>query len=145
MSYCTYEDVGLLLSLTFDETLSKPLASKVTDIISLIASEINMTVVAAGVALPSSGTDFYNVLRLKNMHGAAGVVGVAYYGNTEDVAGSQGVFYRDSYNKFLLDLSENPTNYKNYKNAMVLENQVTDGTYTEESLADVFIGNDWVD
>lgn len=143
MSYCDYEDVGLLLQLTFNETDSKPKASKVTDIISLIASEINMLLVSKGIGLPLVGTDFYNVVRLKNMQGAAGVVGVSFYGNTEDVAGSQGVYYRDEYARFIEQVKTDPDSFKSTVKSSYIGNQVTAGDSSESDISDVMIDNDW--
>jgi len=143
MSYCTYEDVGTLLSLTYS-TESIPTAVKVTDIISLIASEINMTLKSVGIEIPLSGTDFYNLLKLKNMQGAAGVVGVTAYGNTEDVEGSQGDYYKKEYMSFLTDIKKNPDVYKNTVKQTFMSNQVSSGSATEESITSVMIENDWV-
>ena len=147
MSYCNYSDVGLLLSLTFDESTSKPLASKVTIISEMISSEINLTLKSAGISLPTSG-DLLNMVKLMTMKGSAGVVGISYYGNTEDVVGSQGDYYNKEYKAFLIDVKKNPETYKNIDSVtsgFIIENQVTDGTITEEKLSDIMIGDDWVD
>lgn len=143
MVYCTYEDVGTLLQLKFDTTTSNPTSTKVTGIIDLVSSEVNMSLLSAGIALPTIGTDLYNVVKLKVMQGSAGIVGFTGYGNTEDVVGSQADYYRKEYMAFLLQLKKDPGAFLATINAVYAGNQVTDGTYTEESISEVLIGNDW--
>jgi hypothetical protein len=146
MAYCNYSDVGLLLQFTYD-TNSNPTAAKVTDVIALIASEIEMALIGVGIALPVAGTNLYNLVRLNNMYGAAGIIGVTYYRNTEDIDGSQGDYYRKLYMEFLLNIKKNPNFYNSVSGGSnsTIGNQVTAGYETAESITDVLIGNDWVD
>jgi hypothetical protein len=145
MAYCSYSDVGLLLALSFDEN-SRPTDAQVTDIISLISSEVNMTLNSVGITIPTSG-DLFNLLRLRVMQGSAGIVGLSYYGNTESIINSQGDYYTNLYRDFLKDLKENPGVYSSVSGGSLLyiSNQVLAGYETEESITDILIGNDWVD
>lgn len=144
MSYCDHSEVGMLLGLSFDSD-TKPTDLKVTNVIALIASELNLVLKSVSISLPVIGSDLYNVIKLKNMQGAAGVVGVTYYGNTEDIAGSQGAFYKEEYMNFIADLKANPDVYKDSVKVGFIGNQVTNGTVSEENISDVMIGDDWTD
>jgi hypothetical protein len=143
MDYCDYEDVGILLALTFDETSSVPPASKVTGIIAMIESEIKLALTAAGIAAPVAGTDLFNVCKLNNMYGAAGVVGMTYNGNKDGVEGVRPDYYRQQYLKFLKDVKENPEMFSSLASSIVMQNQVTDLTFTESEITDNTIGNEW--
>lgn len=144
MAYCDYEDVGLLLQFTFD-TASNPTAAKVTTICGLIASEIEQAFILAGVGLPVAGSRLYDVTRLNNMYGAAGLVGVTYYRNVESLEGSQGDYYLKRYREFLEDVKKNPSLYNGLTGAgeLYVSNQVLAGYETEDSITDVLIWNDW--
>lgn len=142
MAYCDYNDVGMMLAFTFDSD-TKPTSTKVTEIIAMISSEINMVLKSVGIELPTAGTDFYNLVKLNTMKGSAAVAGITLYSNTEDIEGSQGDYYKKEYNAFLLDLKTNPDRYKETIKESYIGNQVTDGTYTEDEITETFIENDW--
>lgn len=142
MAYCDYNDVGMMLGVTFSSD-SQPSSTRVTEITVMITSEINVTLKGAGIGLPVSGTDFYNVVKLHCMKGSAAVAGITLYSNTEDVDGSQGSDYKKDYMAFLLDLKTNPDRYKETAKESYISNQVIDGTYTEEEISETLIWNDW--
>ena len=142
MAYCTYTEVGMLLSLAFDEN-SKPTALQVTDIIALISSEINLTLISVGIGLPIVGSDLYNVVKLKTMQGSAGTVALTYYVNTADVPDTQGDYYLTQYTEFLSMIKEKPELFKSVVYTAFIENHVTGGVITEEEVSDLMIGDDW--
>ena len=128
-----------MLALTFDTT-SVPTAVKVTSITELISSELNMVIKSVGIALPTSGTDFYNLVKLKCMQGSAGIIGMTYTGNKDSVSGVRPDWYIQEYKEFLKSLKETPELYKDTVFVSSIGNQVTDGTYTEAEVSDVMIG-----
>ena len=143
-AYCDHTDVGILLDLTFDEVSSKPRASKVITIIELISSEVNLALMGSGITLPTVGTDLYNIVKLKTMQGSAGLIGITYYGNDDKVVGTRGEYFRQEYLKFINDIQNKPELFMTSVSSLVIGNQVTNGTETEESISDVLIGNDLV-
>lgn len=52
MRYCNHEDVGALLQVYFTAT-SKPTDTKVMDIVSMLSSEVNLTLRSVGTATAS--------------------------------------------------------------------------------------------
>jgi len=143
MAYCTHDEVGTLLQLKFDTTTSNPTSTKVAGIIDLVSSEVNMVLLSAGIALPTAGTDLYNVVKLKVMQGSAGIIGFTGYGNTEDVNGSQADYYRKEYMLFLKQLKEDPGAFLATTNEIYISNQISAGFETEKSVTEILIGNDW--
>lgn len=144
MAYCTYELVGINLSLAFDETTSKPKASQVTTIIDMVTAEIDLILTAKGIQIPVAGTNLYKLLTLQCSQGSAGRVAMAYYGNAESVIGSQGQFYWTEYQKFLSDLKSNPDYYRAMLHTSLIGNQVTNGTTKEADIEKNMIGDEWI-
>lgn len=141
MAYCTYDHVGTLLELTFTDD-SKPSSTKVTEIIDMIASEINLVLISRGISVPVAGTDFYKILTLNNAYGAAGVVGLTYLSNVDGVDDKQGAYYKKEYKDFIALLKSEPDLFKTMIKNVTASTNVTDG-YTEEDVIEDRIGDDW--
>jgi hypothetical protein len=140
MAYCTYEDVGTMLGLTFDSS-SVPTATKVSGIIDLISSEINVALTAIGISLPTTG-DMYNLVKLKTMQGSAGLVAITYYGNSDAVESGQGAYFTNKYKEFLAEIKATPNLFKPQYNTMKISNQFTDGAMTDADLDRIMIGDE---
>ena len=142
-SYCTATDVGTMLQLTFAVD-SKPTDTVVTDLCSVITSEINYTLMSQSIVPPTSG-DLFNICRVRCMYGVAALVGVASLGNVEDVSGSQGVDYRKEYKAFIQDIKDNADYYRSIPRVFVLGNPLLDGIITDDDLDTMMLPNEWVD
>jgi hypothetical protein len=142
MAYCLYSDVGVLLSLNFNID-SKPTDSQVADIINMISSEVNMTLLSVGIAVPTSG-DLFNVLKSRVMQGSAGIIATTYYGNSDSVESGQGAYFTKQYREFLAELKAKPDLFKSMYSSLLLSNPLTDGSMTDEQLDDMMIGNEWI-
>jgi len=140
MSYCDYEDVGLLLGLTFKEN-SVPTAVKVTQICGWISSEINLMLNYLSIPIPAVGTDLYNLLELKSAQGAAGVIAISFQGNAESVDATQGAYYKEQYDNFIKEMKADPEMFKTLSTTLLLENPMTQGDMTEIDLDEIMIGD----
>lgn len=141
MAYCDYELVGTLLEVTFSST-SKPTSTKVTELINVIASEINMTLLSKGITVPSPDENFYSLLKLMNAYGTAGIVGMTYSRNAESVVNTLGADYKKDYKDFIASIKKDPDQYKQVVKTGIASTHITDG-YTDESVLDNSIGDDW--
>jgi hypothetical protein len=133
-AYCTYEDVGVLLSLSFDSQ-SNPEVSKVSEIIEWISSEIDMSLNSIGITTVDSSSSLYKILKMRNAQGAAAIVGMSLYGNKGDIGSGQAAKYEEQYKKFLEDIDKRSAFYRGEaSSSIVLSNQFTNSDMTDDDL-----------
>lgn len=131
MAYCDYTMIQALLTLTFD-TNSLPTATKVGEMIDMIASEINMYLQIAGVVLPVTDSNLLNILKLKTAQGVAGIVATGY--PRDNMADGQGGYYSNLYNEFLKLIKTNPEIFKLKVANIQVSSNVLSGATDESSL-----------
>lgn len=105
--YCAVTDVEFRLQVDFDAT-TNPTDGAVTAIINQVSARIDLTLGGAGIALPIS--DAGKLLALKNICslGSAGMVGMTYGRNFDNITQSQAKFY---WEEFLKELNLFCSNY----------------------------------
>lgn len=98
--YCAVSDVEFRLQVDFDTT-TNPTKKTVTAIITQITARIDLTLGGAGIALPISDTAKLETLKHICAMGSAGMVGMTYGRNFDNVMSGQAKFYWDEFQKDL--------------------------------------------
>lgn len=142
-NYCTNAHVGVLLGKTFDATKT-PTSTEVDVIIDQITKEIDSVLYSIGVTSQPTDLNLLGMLQKYCSFGSAGVTGMTYFRNTNDIVGSNPEWYYGKYEKFLEDLVERPELFGIVTGAetIAVSSNVLDGTYTEDEIKDMMLTNE---
>jgi len=140
-SYCSNEDVAILLGFDNFSSTSRPTSAQVTAIISDVTNEIDFVLAGVGITTQPTDSRLLGRLAIACKYGTACQVAMSAYGNSTSVDGSQGDKYCEKYQEVLTDIKENPELYGAVTGdtAMYASNQVVDGNYTETEVTDRYI------
>lgn len=139
--YCTAEDVQVLLG--YDEAFdanTRPTLTQVESQINFVTNEIDFTLASVGVTTQPTDTRILGRLAQACQYGSACNVGMSGFGNSDSVNDSQPGFYCDKYQAILDDIKARPGDYGlvTGDDNEFIANQVTDGTYTESQMNDLY-------
>lgn len=98
--YCAVSDVAFKLQVDFD-LASKPSQTDVESVITQITARMNLALGGAGIALPISDAAKLETLKHICAMGSAGMVGMAFGRNFDNVMAGQAKFYWDEFQKDL--------------------------------------------
>lgn len=140
MTYCDVNDVGALLGVTIGET-STPTTTQVQAFINYINAEIVMMLNVCRIPAPAMDDPLFKVLKGKCAIGAAGIAAHTLLAGAEDVSKTLGAKYNSMYDAFIKDFLKDPNKYCILDNGILIDNQVTDGSYNEDDIP--YMDNDW--
>jgi len=106
-NYCTNSQVGVLLNKNFDSTTT-PTSTQVDDIIDQVTREIDVTMSSIGISSQPTDSNVLGMLERYCSFGSAGITGMTFFRNANDVNGSNAQWYYDQYRNFLKELADNP-------------------------------------
>lgn len=143
MAYCTEAQVEAKIQQLVDTTTT-PTAAETQGFIDETTGELNIYLTNAGVSLPVSDANLLLMLQKYCSYESAYQVLVTFFGNVIDVENSQADYYHQQYLSFLEELKNNKEIFQGggvASGTYNLDNNVTDGTYTENEVNDLMLDN----
>jgi hypothetical protein len=142
-NYTDAESVAVLLGLDNFSSGTRPTLTQVNAILADVTNEIDFALSSIGITTQPTDTRLLGRLSLMCKYGTACQVGMAAFGNSTGVDGSQPDKYCEKYQLMLDDIKDNPANYGvvTGDSAMYMSNQVTDGTISENDQTALYLPN----
>ena len=142
-NYTTNAKVSVLLGKSFDASTT-PTSTQVDVIIGQITGEIDTILNSIGITSQPTDTNILAMLDKYASFGSAGITGMTYFRNANDVNSSNAEWYYSKYEAFLKKLMENPEllGIITGSTQLVVSNQVLDGTYTESEQNDILLSSE---
>ncbi len=144
-NYTTAENVAVLLGFDNFSSSTRPTQAQVNSIIADVTNEIDFVLSAVGITTQPTDTKLLGRLSIACKYGVACQVAMSTFGNSTGVDGSQGDKYCEKYKEILDDIKDNPTLYGvvTGDSGMYISNVVSDGTYTETKIKDLYLDENY--